>query len=449
MQQIRVRPTDDLQAVIRSAVPGDQLVLLPGEYAGNYVIDKPLGITGDGSGGTIILTAQAGNCLQVRESRAIIGGLTLRSASQSVTLLNIDANDVIVDDCVLNGAKTTVRVQGSNITVNHCSISGGSVGLYLDECGQVDILDCTIQENRITGVLCTNLKKDTKLVDCTIAQNRGPGLSTANDTPEDKYARLYGPSLYHCRIHHNETYGVYVGDQGRAATLERCRIHNNTQAQAYLNDAAYLYGCDIAGGETGVVIAGGRTSDLRRCTIHDTRVGISANSPHSGDTKYTFVIACRIYDITETACRATDGGFLHLFRCVIRDNQRNGIEVGAGGTQELKQCRIVRNNFGMIVWSGGTGRIGESIISQNGTGVYAEAGSEVGVGTCHIEQHTRVAVILEKDTTGRLMDCLFRSNAAGDIRRNPQSETDMLGDPTIDYLEKSQRLFGERQIPKE
>jgi nitrous oxidase accessory protein NosD len=65
MPQIRVQPTDDLQAVISSASAGTKLVLMPGEYTGNYVLDKPLEITGDGSGGTIILTAQAGGCLQL------------------------------------------------------------------------------------------------------------------------------------------------------------------------------------------------------------------------------------------------------------------------------------------------------------------------------------------------------------------------------------------------
>src|SRR4051794_18194246 len=129
MPQIRVQPTDDLQAVISSASLGTKLVLLPGEYAGNYVLDKPLEITGDGSDGAIILTAQAGSCLQVRESRTIIWGLTLRATSDSVILLNIESNDVIVDECLLRGGETAVRICGNNITLNRCQMRDSNVGL--------------------------------------------------------------------------------------------------------------------------------------------------------------------------------------------------------------------------------------------------------------------------------------------------------------------------------
>src|ERR687883_196631 len=113
MQQLLVQTTDDLQAVIRSAPPGSQLVLTPGKYPGNYLVDKPLEITGDGSGGTVSLTAQTGSCLHIKEPRTIIWGLTLRATSDAVTLLDIETNSVAVDECQLRGGETTVRIHGS------------------------------------------------------------------------------------------------------------------------------------------------------------------------------------------------------------------------------------------------------------------------------------------------------------------------------------------------
>src|SRR4051794_23175903 len=120
--RIRVRSTDDLQSVIRAASPGDQLVLMPGEYAGNYVIDKPLELTGGKAEGTVTLSAEHGSCLRITEPRTIIWGLTLRAASRSTILLDIETNDVIVDESVLRGGETAVRICGNNITLNRCQI---------------------------------------------------------------------------------------------------------------------------------------------------------------------------------------------------------------------------------------------------------------------------------------------------------------------------------------
>src|SRR3954454_17142192 len=182
MHQIRVHTTDDLYTAIRAASRGDQLVLMPGEYAGNFVIDKALEITGDGSGEAITLAAENGSCLKVTSPCTLMWGLHLRATSSSVTLLDIEADDVAIDECVLSGGKTTVWVHGNNITLNRCTIRDGLLSLYLDRCGEVDVTDCTIRDNRSTGVICTNLEKYTRLIGCELSHNKQLGLSTSYST---------------------------------------------------------------------------------------------------------------------------------------------------------------------------------------------------------------------------------------------------------------------------
>src|SRR4051794_38553361 len=105
--QMRVKATDDLNAVLRSAPAGARIILLPGRYAGNVVIDKPVELTGDGSGQPVTLTAQEGSCLEVKSPQTLIWGLHLTAISSSVTLLDIQAEDVAIDECVLSGGETT------------------------------------------------------------------------------------------------------------------------------------------------------------------------------------------------------------------------------------------------------------------------------------------------------------------------------------------------------
>src|SRR4051812_40728925 len=100
MQQIRIHTTDDLYTAIRAASPGDRLVLMPGEYAGNFVIDKPLEITGDASGKAVTLVAEAGSCLKITSPCTLMWGLYLRATSRLVTLLDIEVDDVAIDECV-------------------------------------------------------------------------------------------------------------------------------------------------------------------------------------------------------------------------------------------------------------------------------------------------------------------------------------------------------------
>src|SRR4051812_34257760 len=211
MQQTRVQPTDDLQAVIRAASPGEQLVLLPGKYVGNFIIDRPLEITGDASGDAVTLAAEDGSCLKITSPGVLIWGVLLEATSGLVTLLDIEADDVAIDECVLTGGKTTVRVRGNNVTLNHCIVRDGSVGLHLDHCGDVDVTDCTIRDNRNAGVLCTNLEKYTRLVACEISHNKAFGLATSYTT-DYRYSGLHGPALHRCIIHHNGVHGVQIND---------------------------------------------------------------------------------------------------------------------------------------------------------------------------------------------------------------------------------------------
>jgi nitrous oxidase accessory protein NosD len=70
--QVRVKATDDLNAVVRAAAPGTRLILAPGRYTGNIDIDRPLEITGDESGEAVVLGAQEGSCLSVTSPQTLI-----------------------------------------------------------------------------------------------------------------------------------------------------------------------------------------------------------------------------------------------------------------------------------------------------------------------------------------------------------------------------------------
>ena len=358
-------------------------------------------------------------------------GLHLEAASGSVTLLDIQADNVAVDKCIPSGGETTMRIGGTNITVNRCRILNGTTGLHLYQCKRVDIVDCIIAEHRKTGVLCTNLETDTQLVACELSGNRECGLATS-------YFRNYftpsGPQLYRCHIHHNGIYGVRIVNETLYTNLTNCRIFDNAQTQVFLGAEAYLDDCDIIGGQIGIAITGGEAGTLRRCKIHDMPVGILASAPHEGWRDYTLILSSWIYNTTDAATRTAHGGVLRFSGCVVRDNTGAGVDIGRGTTQKAHECRFDRNSIGMLIRPGGVGEVTKSIVTRNGTGLYAQAESKVHAWDCHIEQHTGAGVVLAKDTTGNVGHCTLRSNVGGDIRRDAESDVYVIGDPQVDHL---------------
>ena len=438
-RQIHVQPTDDLNAVIRSAASGTQLVLMPGRYDGSCVVDKPLEITGDGSGEAITFSAETGSCLRVTSPRTLIWGLKARAASRSAILLDIEANDVALDECTLIGGKATAWVHGNNITLNRCTLHDGLLGLHLERCGEVDVVDCTIRDNH-SGVLCADLERYTRLIACELSRNQRFGLATSYSS-EYRYTGLYGPELHRCIIHHNGTDGVQINDPMWYADLMECRVFDNGGTQIVLKAMARLTFCDISGGVTGIAIVAGDEDHgpggspwIEECEIHDLPVGVSVTDPDKKAKDPVVMYGTRIYNTTDVASRAASGGRTNLISCAVRDNANVGVDVNAGGRQDIKQCRVVRNGIGLLVRSGGVGHASESIINQNGSGMLARSGSRIDASYCHIKGHNHTAVIFEEGSKGYVLDCTFASNPAGDMWRDPQSEVSVHGDPAVDHL---------------
>jgi hypothetical protein len=454
--QIYATERDDLNAVIRSALPGTQLVLMPGRYDGNCVVDRPLEITGDGSGEAITFNAETGSCLRVASPCTLIWGLKARAVSNAVTLLDIEADDVAIDECVLTGGKTTVRVRRNNITLNRCVIRDGSVGLYLDHCGEVDVVDCTIQDNHRMGVLCTNLEKYTRLIACELSHNKECGLATSYST-DFRYTGLHAPALHRCVVHHNGTDGIRITDPILHTPIQECRVFDNGGTQIVLKAMAYVDWCDISGGMTGIAIVAGEdvhgpagSPQIRDCNIHDVPVGISVMDPDKKAKDPVLLYGTRIYNTADIASRVSNGGKVNLLGCVVRDNAYIGVDVDTGCKQDVSQCRVVRNDIGMLVRSGGAGRVTESIINRNANGLVAQSGGRIDASYCHIKGHNHTAVIFEAGAEGYVSDCTFESNTAGNIWQDPLSEVSVHGDPAVDHLAKRQGYRGDNiKIPTE
>jgi nitrous oxidase accessory protein NosD len=444
--QIRISAGDNLEAIIRSAPAGTKVVLSPGRYDGNVVINKPLEITGDESGGTVTLSAQSGTCLRVTSPQTLIWGIRLEASSRSVTLLDIETSNVAVDDCTLSGGKTTVRISGQNITLQRCMLLNGTTGLHLDQrknvdtadCKDVDIVDCTIREHRDTGVLCTNLGTGIQLVACELCDNKRYGLSTSYFS---HYLTVWGPTLHRCSIHHNGINGVRIVDPAWSTSIEQCRIFDNGDAQIYLGVVAHVDWCDISGGKTGITIIGadedrgpGGHSWLRDSKIHDLPTGVVITDPNKKVNDPVLMHSMHIYNTTVAANRCSNNGALTMLWCVLRDNTGAGVLIDTGGKQQVRESRIIRNSVGVLIQEGGYGQVKASIIDHNGTGIDVRPNGHGSFSYSRIEDNLISGMLVHADAEGNISDCAIRNNAFYNLHSDPAANLLFSGDPSIDHL---------------
>ncbi|HEY9052195.1 MAG TPA: nitrous oxide reductase family maturation protein NosD, partial [Gammaproteobacteria bacterium] len=155
-----------LQHMIAQAAPGDVIEISGGNYAGNFIVDKPLTLQGrenailDGEGN--------GDVIRVRAEDVIIRDLTIKNAGRNLTYMNAG---VFVE-------KTAVRFQLVN---NRIDTSG--FGVWLDACK-----DASIIGNKVNG------HEDVR------SQDRGNGIHLYAVSG----AQVIGNEIWHARD------GIYI-----------------------------------------------------------------------------------------------------------------------------------------------------------------------------------------------------------------------------------------------
>lgn len=129
--EIQVQPTNALQAAIDSAKPGDTLLLAPGTYAGNILIEKPLTLMGPTDRSAIIVGDTKGRTLWVKAP-----GVTLRQLTVRGSGLSLSAMDAAI---FLDRGADSVLIEANDILDN-------LIGVYV--WGPKDAI---VQNNRIVG----------------------------------------------------------------------------------------------------------------------------------------------------------------------------------------------------------------------------------------------------------------------------------------------------------
>jgi parallel beta-helix repeat protein len=276
---------------IKAAQPGDRILIRPGLYRENLVIDKPLEILGDGPLADIQIHARDAHAVVFRANIGRIANLSIRQAGGEGPWYGVDI------------AQGRLELEGCDIT----SHSGACVAIH----GGADprLRRNTIHDGKTNGVH---------------VYDQGLGILEDNDITANAYAGVAimsggNPTLRRNTIHDGKSAGVHVYDQG-LGILEDNDITANT--------------------DPGVAIETGGNPTLRRNTIHDGKsVGVHVYDQGLGILEDNDITAN-----TNAGVAITTGGNPTLRRNRINRNESAAVRIYQGGKGVFEDNDLTGNN---------------------------------------------------------------------------------------------------------
>jgi F-box protein 11 len=427
-----------LTEAIKYAQPGDRVVVRPGLYREDIVIDKAIEIVGEGHLSDIVLEAADKTTVAFKANMGRIANLTIRQTGAGAGYgVDIAQGRVELDGCDISSmSRACVAIRGGAVPLlrRNCIHDGADGGVFIYESSFG-----TLEDNDIFGHRCAGVEiKDGSnpiLRRNRIHDGRSTGVrvwKTGTGILEDN--EVFG----------NVSAGVEILESGNP-TLRRNRIYNGLSAGVCIHAGGQLIENDIFGNSSaGVRIREGGNPIVRRNHIHDGKAnGILVMENSTGVLEENDIVGNAMAGIEVLiGCnplvkrnRINGGGAagvcIHgeatLERNQISGNAGVGIAISEGGTPVLRGNRICDGKAGGVcVGSGGGGLLeGNDIYGNVLAGVEIRDGGDPVVRGNHIHDGKQGGIFVHSNGVGTIEE--------NDIDRDAMAGITVMsgGDPLV------------------
>ncbi|MDH6579433.1 right-handed parallel beta-helix repeat-containing protein [Kitasatospora sp. MAP5-34] len=439
MGEYRVRVTQDsasrwrrrageyetLHEALTAAEPGDTVLVRPGMFRENLLIDKRVTVLPSDGPGTVRIVPPSGVPLTVTAA-ATVRDLVIEGAESSVPAV------------LVTGPEADVELSGCRVETR------SAVGVEIADRGNATLRGCTVSNPSGLGI---RLRSQATAVveDCEVLDAGQAGLAVLGGAT----ARLE-----RCKLHHASGAGVLLADPGSSAELTSCEIYEirGSGVQAESQASGRLADCEIhrvtgngltLDTEAELTLTGCRVhtlpenaADLRgrsRLTLEQTTVrdfGRGALSVWDQGT-HAEARSSEIHSSTGDypAVWVSDGARLTLTDCSLHDLpdalfvldresravakdcsfsriRSSAVSVSGGATVSLADCRIQQAGTGLWFRDHGSGgRLTGCEISEVATGVIVTKGADPELRDCTVRGSTDAAVYVSAQGKGSFEDC--------------------------------------------
>lgn len=371
---------------IHHANEGSHIIVRPGTYQENLLIDKLVEISGDGPMDKIVLETSSCSCIQMQTDYAVVRGLSIRrraaSKEQPTFAIDIPQGRLVLEACDISSETLgCIAIHGAsaNPLLWRCKIhSGKGFGISVFEYGRGIVEECEIFGHKLAGIRMTQGSKPI-VRRCTIHHGKQDGIYVSEKA---------AGTIEECDIFENLQSGIQVKQEGNPF-IRNCKIHNQTKGSGiYVHEKGLgiVEECDISSNaQTGIRITQDGNPLVRRCTIHDEN---------------------------DTGIIIVEHGRGTIESCDISNSTRMGIGIGQEGNPTIRQCRIHNGKeVGILVWESGIGRIEGCIIAHNAqAGIEIRERSNPMVYQCTINHNRMMAIMVHKDGAGIVEECDLTGN---------------------------------------
>lgn len=389
----KIGPADyrTISDAVKNAPEGVRILVRPGLYHEQIVIDKPVEIVGDGPLKEIILESSSSDCIFMKTDYAVVRGLTLRLrvSDQNAIYYGVDIPQgrLVLENCDITSNSSAcigIHGPGADPIIRKCRIHDSKVsGIFIYDNSRATIDECDIYANTLSGIEIKS-GADPIIQDCRVHDGKTSGILI--------FDKARG-TISNCDIYANVYAGVEIKTGGNP-TLQSCQIHDGKQGGVYVHDdgAGQIIDCDIYGNTyPSIEIRMGGSPNVQRCRIFDSK----QSGIHAAEGSRGTISGCDIYGnalagleisgggnpmVQNTQIRSGktcgilvwDSGEGTITDCEIVDNAFAGIEVRVSGGPTVRNCRINRNGYeGIWVHDKGGGVYENNDLTENTKGALA------------------------------------------------------------------------------
>jgi hypothetical protein len=389
---------------VRAAAPGDVVVIAPGLYAEDVVLDRSITLAAEHGQGSVVLAGAQGSAAPVVTVEGLdctLRGLAVRigqDADAGTPSVSVSPGaGLVIEDCTVTGGRIHARGHekghdpagpdlvgygSTTVALRRCRIEGARLAaLHLTGRVRAQATDTVISAVDGIGVVlsgtasldATRLRLDhtagygvrlrgssrLRLADSVVLRTGMAGL-LLEDAAEGAMEEL--------RVESAGAAAVHVAGSARAE-LTDCRLQNAVASGLVVQDEAVLTarGCAIANvGANGLLV-----SDSASATLVDSRIDRSAySSVHLTGKASGRLTDCLLRGGSEHGVHATSEASVELEACGIIDTAMTGLSVVDEASVTAVGCWITGGATGISLGSATATAIRQCAVSGSaGTGV--------------------------------------------------------------------------------
>ena len=434
---------------IREAAAGDTVLVQPGVYREDLVMDRPLTLVGEGEPGSVRLAGAVGTALTIRAEGVVLRGLTVAAAAAGGTALTVQAGDAVVEDCSFVGGGVEVTGRAAPTLLRCTIVSAGKAGLRLGGVSRTRAEDLTIRgaggiavvvgdraQATLTGVQVSDAHGcgirlaaacTASLSRCLVTGGEGPGvvIDTAGTVRIDglvvRESRVAGVqvgapgsatpdtsvTIADSRIEDCAGVGITVAGHP-AVTVTGLVVLSPTDSGLVLHGRAVATVADVEigrSGGNGVLASGQARLDAERLTVS----GAAYSAVHLAEFARMLMRTARITGTAEHGVRLAGSAVFEAHDLVVDRTGLAAVAIEEDADATLTDCTVREVPAGLLLRTGRRPVVrGCTVADVEGVGIEIGPGCEPLLERCAVHRTGSAAVVVDRGSRPRLEGCSVR-----------------------------------------